>query len=178
MLSCSGCLFFHVSLQIDFNLLPKSTFNFMEGQKLCTAFVSVTILKTCEKKNWQHVTLNLVLVMSQIREPPVSEMPGCGIWQRFPFFFSPLLHFSFRGTSAKESRRTFRNLKDLQIHRSSKRNRKQNTLTSAGFWPCHSAKRCDICKQGEFCTSASSTKNRKNIKSKSQSHVKLKTLAI
>ena len=64
MLSCSGCLFFHVSLQIDFNLLPKSTFNFMEGRKLCTAFVSVTILKTCKKKNWQHVTLNLVLVMS------------------------------------------------------------------------------------------------------------------
>ena len=62
MLSCSGCLFFHASLQIDFNLLPKSTFNFMEGRKLCTAFVSVTILKTCEKKNWQHVTLNLVLL--------------------------------------------------------------------------------------------------------------------
>ena len=64
MFSCSGCLFFHVSLQIDFNLLPKSTFNFMEGRKLCTAFVCVTILKTCEKKNWQHVTLNLVLVTS------------------------------------------------------------------------------------------------------------------
>ena len=64
MFSCSGCLFFHVSLQIDFNLLPKSTFNLMEGGKLCTAFVSVTILKTCEKKNWQHVTLNLVFVTS------------------------------------------------------------------------------------------------------------------
>ena len=59
VLALFPCLFFHVSLKIDFNLLPKSTFNFMEGRKLCTAFVSrfranisVTTLKTCyEKKN-------------------------------------------------------------------------------------------------------------------------------
>ena len=85
---------------------------------------------------------------------------------------------SNNGNECPECGRTFRNLKGLQIYQSSKHNRKQNTLTSAGFWPCRSAKRCDICKQGEFCTSVSSTKNRKNIKSNSQSHVKLKTLAI
>ena len=56
---------------------------------------------------------------------------------------------------------TFRNPKGLQIHRSSKHNHKQNTLTSAGFWPCRSAKRCDICKQGKFCMSVSSTKKQK-----------------
>ena len=60
-----------------------------------------------------------------------------------------------------ESGRTFKNPKGLQIHRSSKHNRKQNTPTSAGLWPCHSDKRCDICKQGKFCTSVSSTKNQK-----------------
>ena len=36
--------------------------------------------------------------------------------------------------------RKFKNPKSLQIHRSSKHNHKQNTLTSAGFWPCRSDK--------------------------------------
>ena len=49
-----------------------------------------------------------------------------------------------------ECGRAFKNQKGLQIRRSSKHNRKQNTPTSAGFWPCRSDKRCDICKQGKF----------------------------
>ena len=52
---------------------------------------------------------------------------------------------SNNGNECPECGRTFRNLKGLQIYQSSKHNRKQNTLTSAGFWPCRSAKRCDIC---------------------------------
>ena len=55
--------------------------------------------------------------------------------------------------------RKFKNPKGLQIHQSSKHNRKQNTPTSAGFWGCRSDKRCDICKQRKFFTSVSSTKN-------------------
>ena len=65
---------------------------------------------------------------------------------------------SNNGNECPECGCTFRNPKGLQIHQSSKHNRKQNMLTSAGFWPCHSDKRCDICKQGKFCTSVSSTK--------------------
>ena len=53
---------------------------------------------------------------------------------------------SNNGNECPECGRTFRNPKGLQIHRSSKHNRKQNTPTSAGFWPCRSDKRCDICK--------------------------------
>ena len=41
-----------------------------------------------------------------------------------------------------------------KIHQSSKHNR-------AVFWRCRSDKRCDICKQGKFCTSVSGTKNQK-----------------
>ena len=79
---------------------------------------------------------------------------------------------SNNGNECPECGRTFKNSKGLQIHRSSKHNRKQNTLTSAGFWPCRSDKRCDICKQGKFCTSVLvQKKNRKNIKSNSQSHI-------
>ena len=68
---------------------------------------------------------------------------------------------SNNGNECPECGRTFRNPKGLQVHRSSKHNGKQNTPTSAGFWPCCSDKRCDICKQGKFCTSVSSTKNQK-----------------
>ena len=60
-----------------------------------------------------------------------------------------------------ECGRKFKNSKGLQIHRSSKHNRKQNTSTSARFCPCRSDKRCDICKQGKFCLSVSSMKNQK-----------------
>ena len=84
---------------------------------------------------------------------------------------------SNNGNECPESGRTFKNPKGLQIHRSSKHNSRQNTPTSAGFWPCRSDKRCDICKQGKFCTSVSGRKNQKNIKSNRQSHVKLKTFA-
>ena len=34
----------------SFQLLPKLTFNFMEGWKLCTALCLMTILKTCFEK--------------------------------------------------------------------------------------------------------------------------------
>ena len=68
---------------------------------------------------------------------------------------------SNNGNECPECGRTLKNPKGLQIHRSSQHNRKQNTPTSAGFWPCRSDKRCDICKQGKFCTSVSS----KDIKS-------------
>ena len=68
---------------------------------------------------------------------------------------------SNNGNECPECGRTFRNQTGLQIHRSSKHNREQNTPTSAGFWPCRSDKRFDICKQGKFCTSESSTKNQK-----------------
>ena len=68
---------------------------------------------------------------------------------------------SNNGNECNECGHTFRNPISLQIHRSSKHNRKQNTPTSAGFWPCRSDKRCDICKRGKFCTSVSCTKNQK-----------------
>ena len=38
------------ALQIDFNLQPKSTFNFMEGRKLCIAFVSDHFENLLEQK--------------------------------------------------------------------------------------------------------------------------------
>ena len=78
---------------------------------------------------------------------------------------------SNNGNECPECGRTFKNPKGLQIHRSSKYNRKQNTPTSAGFWPCRSDKRCDICEQGKFCTSVSSTKNQKKTSNQTASHV-------
>ena len=62
------------------------------------------------------------------------------------------------GNECPECGRKFKNSKGLQIHQSSKHNRKQITPTSAGLWPCRSDKRCDICKHGKF---VSSTKNQK-----------------
>ena len=86
---------------------------------------------------------------------------------------------SNNGNECPDCGRTFKNPKGLQMHRSSKHNRKQNTPTSAGFWPCCSDKRCDICKQGSSARPCLVRKARKkNIKSNSQSHVKLKTCAI
>ena len=90
-------IFFHVSLKINFNLLPKSTFNFMEGRKLCTAFVSwfhvhicVTMLKTCfEKKKLATRDYEPRFGNESIGKPTVSEIPKCSIWQRFPFLSLP-----------------------------------------------------------------------------------------
>ena len=85
---------------------------------------------------------------------------------------------SNNGNECPECGRAFKNPKGLQIHQSSKHNRKQNTPTSAGFWPCRSDKRCDICKQGKFCRSVSSTKNQKKTSNQTARHMLLKTFAI
>ena len=52
-----------------------------------------------------------------------------------------------------------KNDKGLKIHVSSKHNRRQNKPVSPGFWPCQSDNRCNICKQGLFCSEITSTKN-------------------
>ena len=52
-----------------------------------------------------------------------------------------------------------KNQKDLKIHQSSRHQRKQNTPTSPGFWPCHSDTRCETCESGLFHTSVTSTNN-------------------
>ena len=78
---------------------------------------------------------------------------------------------SNNGNECPECGRTFKNPKVLQIHRSSKHNCKQNMPTSAGFWPCCSDKRCDICKQGQFCTSVSGTKTSKKTSNQAASHM-------
>ena len=85
---------------------------------------------------------------------------------------------SNNGNKCPECGRKFKNPKGLQTHQSSKHNRKQNTPTSAGFWPCRSDKRCDICKQVKFCTSVSGTKNQKKHQIKQPVTCKLKTFPI
>ena len=77
-----------------------------------------------------------------------------------------------------ECGRKFKNPKGLQIHRSSKHNRKQNTPTSAGFWFVALIKDVTFVNRENSVRPCLVRKTRKNIKSNSQSHVKLKTFAI